>query len=303
MNIRKIFQSLLFLVLLSILCTPGCKKKVEKDPASVTQLSKDENDVQNTLDDAINDVNDILSDDASKPGSVVLCGAIIDSGAVLHDSINYFIIYTGIECHDKKKEGTVEVKKKVNQRWEEAGASVQVKLINFKITKNATGRFVKLSGYLTHVNVSGGLSGDLNGSNTVVQTVTGTLGSEFDNGVSKIWKIAKKRTSSGMPNSLIITIEGMGSADGYENLATWGINRHGEQFYSVISTPVVCKQVCEWDPVSGKKTITIPANNKTATITFGYNSSGNPATGSNCPTHCKVEWLKDDKSGTMLHTI
>jgi hypothetical protein len=269
----------------------------------MTQLSKDENDMQSASDDATQDANDVLSGGTAKSIEWIPCGATIDSTVIANDTITYKITYNGTTCHGKIRLGAIEVKKQVGAHWRDAGATVRIKFIDLKITKVSTGRSITISGTKTLVNVNGGVIRELNGSGSVVHTANGSLNALFDNGTTRTWNVARKRTFTGTQTNLICSVEGTGNENGYSNLVTWGTNRNGEAFYTQITSPVVHKQTCDWDPTSGVKVHNIPSDDKSATITFGFDSNGNTVTGNNCPTHCKVDWIKGSNSGTALLAI
>jgi hypothetical protein len=115
-----------------------------------------------------------------------------------------------------------------------------------------------------------------------------------------MWNVARQKTFTGTPpNNLILTTDGFGAAGEYNNLLVWGVNRQGENFYSQIQQSIVHRQVCDWNPVSGIKKHAIPADNKSATLTFGYDSSNQPVTGNACPTKFRFDWQKNNNSGTV----
>ena len=120
----------------------------------------------------------------------------------------------------------------------------------------------------------------------------------FDNGTSRTWNIARKITYTGTAGQYIMTIDGFGTSGNYQNLVVWGTNRQGEEFFTQISQSVVCRQACDWDPVSGIKIHQIPLDNKSATITFGYTTTNEPIVGDECPTRYRVDWQRNNKSGT-----
>jgi hypothetical protein len=80
----------------------------------------------------------------------------------------------------------------------------------------------------------------------------------------------------------------------------WGTNRNGEDFYTRITESVVHKEVCDWNPVTGIKIHEIPAVDKSATITFGYDSNNEPVTNGDCPTHYRVDWQNGTYTGTSF---
>ncbi len=295
----------LFLTVCAISLT-GCKKdnidNGNSDSTSMEQLGTDETNMEVVTDDAMKDVEGVLS---YHPGNFkstagIPCNATVDSTAVVNDSITIYITYNGLNCNGtRNRVGKVEIRKKVGTHWGQAGATVIVKHIDFTVTRVATGKTITINGIKTFENVSGGFVWQLGTTLTsVVQKVSGNMSVSFDNGTSRTWNIARQRTYTGTPGALILTNDGFGVEGEYSNLVTWGTNRHGEQFYTQITQQVVHKELCGWDPVSGIKVHQIPSNEKSATITFGYNNNNEPITGDECPTRFRVDWQKGNHSGT-----
>lgn len=190
----------------------------------------------------------------------------------------------------------------MNTPWHQQGTVVIVKFINIQITRVADNKSITLHGTKMHTNVSGGVIADLGTSVTsVVYLTIGTLTATFDDNTTRTWKLARQRTFTGTQGNLWCTVDGFGSAEGYDNLVAWGTNRHGEQFYTQITQSVLHKQACDWDPCAGVKVHQIPADNKQATFTAGYDSNDQPVdvNGIVCPTKYRIDWVKGSKSGTI----
>lgn len=305
MKTINLIQLVFIILLVAGITNTGCRKKKDNtDTSSMTQLSKDESDMQSASDDAATDASDVLSRGTAKSTEWIPCNATLDSVVTANDTITYTITYNGTNCQGGRiRQGVVKVSKLLNTHWRDLGAIVRITFINLKITKISTGRYITVNGTKTITNVSGGVIRELNGSGSVIHSANGSLIAIFDNGTTRTWNVSRKRTFTGTQTDLIVTVEGTGSAEGYTNLVTWGTNRNGEPFYTQINTPVIHKQTCDWDPISGVKVHNIPSDDKKATITFGFDASGNTVSGNNCPTHCKVDWQKGSHSGTILHAI
>jgi len=180
-------------------------------------------------------------------------------------------------------------------------AAVKIKYINFTVTRVASGNTVIINGEKTFQNVSGGFIWQLGfNATSIVHKAYGYMDVTLGDGTTRLWNVARQRTYTGTPGELLLTVDGFGSADGYSNLVTWGINRQGEQFYTQITQSVVHKELCQWDPVSGIKVHQIPAQSKTATITFGFNSNNQPISGDECPTRYRIDWTNGSYSGTAF---
>jgi len=296
-----------FLMLAVIgLAFSGCKKDKNSDTstdyASLQQLSNDEESVASTMDESMNDVNNFLSGGNLKSTDKVPCGAIVDSTEVVNDTITIYLTYNGKNCSGTRfRTGQVEIVKKVGTRWDQAGATVMIKHINFTITKIVKQKTITLNGVKVHQNVSGGVIRQLgHGTDAIVYRTWGYVDVTFDDGTSKTWNLARQKTCTGtFPDNLVLTTDGFGTSGEFSNLVTWGINRKGENFYTRIIQPVVHREVCDWDPVSGVKKHAIPADSKSATLTFGYDSNDQPVTGDACPTKFKLDWQRNNKSGTV----
>ncbi len=299
------FSAVLLLVI--SLAIVGCKKNpVEEipDTSSMETLSQDENLIVQSSDGIMNDVCSFLSEGNFKSTNwwIPPCNATLDSVRVINDTLTFFITYDGLNCAGTRiRTGNIEIRKPVGVNWHEAGATVNVKIIDFTITKVGTPRTVTLNGTRTLENESGGVIWQLgNGIDYVVHQATGSMSAVFGNGTSRIWYFARQKLFTGTPGEFIVTVSGFGSANGYENLVVWGTNRNDEDFYTQIIQAVEFKQVCDWHPVSGIKVHQIPGDNyKSATITFGYDDNNQPVTGDECPTKFKLDWERNGNSGTI----
>jgi hypothetical protein len=307
MKSTKLFRLIFMTLALIGLSLAGCEKDKNHEPSadssSLQQLSADEESLSSAMDESMNEVNSLLSGGNLKSTTQLPCNATIDSTAVINDSITIYITYNGLNCMGNRyRSGKVEIKKQVGTRWYQQGATIIVKHINFTITKMKNQKVITLNGVKTYQNVSGGLFWQLGPDlTTIVHRIWGYVNITFnnDNGTTKTWNIARQNTYSGsLPDNLSLTSDGFGSADGYDNLVAWGVNRNGENFYTQIIQPVIRCQNCDWDPLSGIKKHSVPAGSKSATLTFGYNSNNEPVV-NECPTKYKVDWQKNNNSGTV----
>lgn len=306
MKTRNLIQAgFLVLAVLTFSFTSCKKDKIDEgnsDFASIEQLSADENDVEAITDDAMKDVEGVLSYHGGQMKSTmgIPCNATLDSASVVNDTITLYITYNGLSCNGKRNRvGQVEIRKRVGTHWGQPGASINYRYINFAVTRVATGRTITLNGSKTFTNVSGGFVWQVGMAvNSVVQRVNGNMSITFDDGTTRLWNVARQRTYSGSQGQLLMTVDGFGQSGDYTNLVTWGTNRAGEEFFTQISQSVVHKELCGFDPVAGIKVHTIPAQSKSATITFGYNSNNEPITGDECPTRFRIDWVHGTHSGT-----
>ena len=303
----KTLKIIAVLILVFSLAIVGCKKNPGPeitDTSSLETLSQDENFVVQSSDAIMNDVCSFLSESDLKSTNWWMppCNATLDSVVVINDTVTLYVTYDGLNCAGTRtRTGNVEIRKPVGINWYEAGATVDVRIIDFTITKIGTSRTVTLNGTRFLENESGGVIWLIgNGVEYVVHRATGSMNAVFGNGTSRVWSFARQKLFTGSPSEFIITVSGFGSANGYENLTVWGTNRNGEDFYTQIIQAVEYKQLCDWDPISGILVHQIPGdNNKSATITFGYDSNNQPVINDDCPTKFKLDWERNGNSGTL----
>jgi hypothetical protein len=305
MKTKNLIQLAAILIGAFTLTLTSCKKDDQNNGTanseSLKQLSADENNVESIMNDAEGDVSSVMSNNGGFKSTAWLpCNATLDSLAIANDTVTMYITYDGLSCNNKRmRTGKIEIKKKVGTHWEQAGATVIYKYIDFRVTRVSNNTSVTLNGTKTFVNVNGGHRWQVGTLiDSYVERINGSMQASFDNGTSRTWNVARQVTCTGTPGQFIMTIDGLGTAGEYQNLVVWGTNRQGEEFYTQISQQVVCRQACDWDPVSGIKIHQVPGDNKSATITFGYNDNNEPITGDECPTRYRVDWQKNNQSGT-----
>jgi len=306
MKAIKILQMSFLLAAALTLGLTSCKKDKNSDTGSNTtsiqNLTNDENRANAAADEALNDINTVLAgNNGLKSAENVPCNATVDSTAVLNDTITYYVTYNGLNCAGNlNRTGKIEISKHVGTQWWQMGAAITYHYIDFHVLHINSNKQLILNGRKTVVNVTGGLIFMIPQYITsVTHKDSGYMNITFDNGDTKFWQVARQITYTRVNNKFVTTIDGFGTADGYNNLIHWGINRNGEQFYIQILQPVVHRQACQWDPCAGQKKMTIPGDNKGATITFGYDNNNQPVTGPECPTKYKVDWYKNGNSGTL----
>jgi hypothetical protein len=306
MKTKNLLHFVVLFVAAIALTFTSCKKdnldQSKADPSSMEQLSADENNVENIMNDAESDVTSVMSNHGNnfKSTEWLPCNATVDSVAAVNDTIVIHITYNGLNCSGtRNRTGVIEIRKRVGTHWAQPGATVIYKYINFTVTRVSNNKSVTLNGSKTFVNVNGGHRWQVGTILTsYVERISGLMQASFDNGTSRSWNVARQVTYTGTPGQYTLTIDGFGSAGNYSSLVVWGINRQGEVFYSQIIQSIVCKQACQWDPCSGIKIHQIPADNKSATLTFGYDDNNQPITGDDCPTRYRVDWQRNNNSGT-----
>ena len=311
MKTKNFFRFGFLMIAAMTLTFAGCKKsdtttpKGRTDTESMQQLTKDENNIESVTDQSCNDAQTelaILGKKSTLPGGG-LCNAVATFSGNVNDTITIDIVYNGLNCNGSHfRTGHVIVKKRYSENWGQAGATVIMILDNFTTMKVSTGKTLILNGTKHFQNVSGHYIWELDSTNVteVQDRVWGTITAKFDDNSVRTWNIDRRRTFTGTLTQLVMTTEGLGVADGYTNLATWGTNRNSELFYSSITQAVVHKQVCNWNPCSGIIFHEIPAASKSATITFGYDNNNNLITNGDCPSRYRIDWVQNGVSGTFF---
>jgi hypothetical protein len=291
-------------------CTKKNINEGTSDTSSLQQLSKDQSEVQSASDDGLNDASNVLSPGTAK-SRWVPAHATLDSTSVVGDTITYILSYNGYNVWGNRfRTGKIQIKKNISTLWSQQGAKVWITFVNFKVAKN--GKSITLNGTKLFENVSGGLLINLgNGISQIIQQVTGTLQLTFDDTTQRTWNIARRRTFNGSWNQLLMNTDGFGTSTGLagvSNLEAWGTNRKGELFFTQITQSIVHKLSptgswgCGFEPTAGKIVHQIPSDNKSATITFGYDDNNLPVT-TTCPTKYKLDWVKNGNSGTLYLSI
>jgi hypothetical protein len=300
--------SILLLAALTLSLT-SCTKNTTttQTPANTTSIqnqSNDETAVTTASDEALNDVDNVLGGNQGtlKSAESLPCNATLDSTTAVQDTITYYITYNGLNCDGNLfRTGAINIKKHTHTEWHKAGATITYIFVNYHIYHVLhPDKAITINGSRTYENVSGGLLIMLGTSlDSIIHKEWGSMTILFDNNTTRSWNIARQLKYTRIDHKLVLTTDGFGSGDGYSHLIIWGINRDGEQFYDQILVPNVFKQKCEWDGCSGQRKMMIPADNKGATITWGYDSNNQLITGNECPTKYKVDWYNNGQSGTM----
>jgi len=316
MKTKIIIRQAIVLIMISTLSiVVGCKKDrkndvVDPDTSSLQQLCKDDAQTQASDDQIMNDVNDVLSKNGGKTVNDSLpnsCTITIDTLlGPLTDTVRYTFAYNGYSgLHNFLRTGTVIVKKLATTHWKDLGATVWITYIDLQITKISSGKTFTFNGFRTYVNVLGGLIRGLGTTqDSVKHQITGSMQITFEDNTSRTWNIRRTRTYTGTyPSQLLLTVNGFGSDGGYNDLVEWGTNRNGETFYTQITSSVVFRETCDWDPCSGVKIHQIPSDNKKAVVTFGFDDNNQPITGTACPTKYQIAWTKGSNSGTIYLSL
>jgi hypothetical protein len=322
---KKLLPICGLLLSFAFLITSSCKKADPPAPPATTATtttpdpnpektsSSDEVELQAASDDALADANGSLSSSPNAKMEVApIKGATIDSlstkGAIK-------ITYSGVgEDPNKSRSGVITLTRlTASIPWRYQGSVYRIDFTNYMTTKVATGKSITLNGYKIFTNVNGGRLSDLYNYSlpnpTLVFRAKGNLTITFDDGTKRDWFVARKttyvRTGSGSNYIIDMKVEGDSLYKGISNVVEGGTNRNNEAFYNVISTPFEVRSNCAYGKllIAGVRQ---HYGDRTYTMTFGLDASGNPLTSGACPTTrtFRIDWTGKDglpKSTTITN--
>ncbi len=292
---KRIYVILMLAASTTLFAVGGCKKNntdTETDLTSDVTVQSDDHAMFSAEDDAVSDdVNGALESNTLLSGKTAAdtCGVTVSYDSTTIKRV-VTLNYHGTNCSGtRSRNGVVKISILKNLRWRNAGAYVEVEIDSLKITRLSDNKSLVLNGTKKITNFSGHLLWELatSGVSSIVHTVTSSnMSATFDNGTSRLWQIAKKRTFT-YDNGFVISVTGTSGTTG--DVAVWGTNRLGQDFSTRITAPMVVKQSCNFRLVSGQ--IEHTKLLRPITVTFGLDASGNAV--SSCPTgayYFKAEW-------------
>lgn len=267
--------------------------------ANLQVQADDESRVSNETDAVANDVNITMS----SKGASVVTGAGYKSGietsgvgtiqslicdaTVTLDTTNssktITITYNGsTNCSGTRtRTGVVVISLPVGQLWSTAGAQITVSIQNLKITRIRDGKSIVLNGTHIYTNVSGGRLTDLalGDVSSIKHTITGdSMQITFDDGSQRIWNVARQRVFTFNGTGFLVTTTGLHTDGTNMGIVEWGTTRYGNSFETLITTPMVIDQNCNFRLTAGA--IEIFRKDITTNVTFGLDSTGKATT---CP--------------------
>lgn len=303
MKLMKITR-LLLIYFLAIVVTTACKKdepeEIQPDSSPVQQLSKDDNYVEENMDEAFIDVGQVLS--GTKYKLDIPCGATLDSVVEVNNKLIYYLTYDGLNCLGTRyRTGNTQIKIKKNDNWLLKNTKIDVDFINYEVTNVFNNNTMVIDGAADLTNISGGIPALLgSGINTVIHRINANIDITFSGDPPRDWHLHRMMVYSGSPGNLQLAINGFGNQQGQNNLMTWGTDRDGRKFFIRVDESIVFSQVCQWLPYSGIQQYHYPQEDLDATVTFGYNDNNEPISGSECPTRYRIDWQQHGQSGTIF---
>lgn len=297
---------LFLIVLLAAVLFAGCKKdepeKAKPDSTPVQQLSRDDNSVEENMDEALVDAGQVVAGSGKSAIMGIPCGATLDSTYLVNDTIVYRLTYDGLNCAQTKyRTGSVLIKIKQNTHWIFPGAFITIEFYDYEVQNLIGNHTMVINGMSQIENVNGGIIELLgNGFTAIIHKNLAHIYVVFNGHQPREWHLARMMVYSGNPGNLMLAVNGFGSEQSYTNLLSWGTDRSGKKFYTQIGESVLFRESCQWQPYAGEEIYTIPEINLKATVTFGFNSNNQAITGSECPTRYRIQWQQHGHSGTIF---
>ncbi len=295
----------------------SCSKERREFRKEDGQVSRDNKEIQSSLDDVTNEANRIMSDNNLMSGKGNendqalafmnnTCGFTVDTTQRPQGILT--VNFDGTtNCNGRIRAGQVKLTLQdyVNgARWRDTNAVLKVDYIDYKVTRASDNKSLTFNGTKNVTNVSGGNAVllILGFQNSLVHRVAGNnIQVKFDDGKTCTFNLARKWTHTWANSVYTVKGEGEGTQSGRNNLENWGTTREGDNFTSQVLEPVIWNSTCgAHKPVLGKLDIVVDAKDFSFLTTFGVDNSGNVVTGS-CPWGLKVEWTYKNKTGTKLY--
>jgi hypothetical protein len=284
----------------------------------------DNKSVQSQSDEAVNDANNVISNNSSFTGRLVNpqgnpvysslpCGVTVDTTLASQGILT--LTYDGTTvCYNRKRSGQIKltlIDYLNGKRWKDAGAVLQMDYTAYKVTRVSDNVSITFDGTQFVTNVTGGdfitlyLGLAPNATNLIHRATATNLKATFDDGYYTLNNLARKFTYTyDRTNGIFACVgEGEGTNNGLSNIENWGKTREGDDFTSQVTTPVVWNTTCgAYAPVKGVVDVKVPAKSYEFIVTFGVDQNGNVVTPSlnNCPYGFKVELLY---AGTSYYTV
>jgi hypothetical protein len=296
---KKSIKTVALALLVVGLTMTSCKKKTTETPVTAdsdetstfSQHSGDVTTSNNTADMSFDDAENAIAPSSLSgfrtSAYAGICGATVDTSQISIKKIT--INYNGNSCDNSRfRTGSISVQLVNGLHWKDMGAILAITYTNFKVTVLSNNKSTTLNGSHYITNVSGGIVAHIGLSpnpSTIVRKIrSNNMNITFDDNTVRTWSVNRTRTWTGAAG----TVTGLAISADSANVETWGTNRAGHVFTTVINSPIVVSSTCGWfAPVSGKKTHTF--NNRVSTVTFGTDANGNVVT-TGCPNHYILNW-------------
>ena len=277
----------------------SCKKidKTNDNTEEFKMQSDDQSRFTNETDAVANDANTALENMGGSYGgetpTTPLLPSICDAAIVVDTASTprkITITYNGLNCSGTRtRTGSVVISFAPSFRWNNPGANYSVTYQNLRITRISDNKSITINGTKTVTNVTGGRLRTLatRGSAIVHELTSSNMSITFDDGSSRTWQVAKRRTFT-YSDGIVISVTGIAPTSIGAGVAEWGTNRNGNAFTTTFNSPLVVRQSCGFRLVSGQVTHNVLS--ASLSVTFGLNAEGNPVNSCVLLLFYKVVW-------------
>ena len=323
MKTKKVLFTSVIAVMIAVFAISSCKKEEEPAPivtpptvsptdsTSQTTRASDQTNVENESNQAMDEANSALQGVSTTREVQATCGYTIDSSQMTTGKIK--LLYDGqTNCNGKIRSGSIDIQLPYSNgtitTWSTQNATAKLTFNNYKVVYVANNKSLKLNGWHSMKNQTGGGWIQLAMGNTIIHIIKSRMFISFNGGTAIEWNSAKKRTltyTGLFPNGLLkATMAGDTVIGADSAVAMWGVNPMGDHFvinvpqdfsYNIINP--INNNTCNFKPLTGK--IVYSGITNTIKLTYGVNQIGNAFTGP-CPFGYKIEW---DNGQTSVSAI
>jgi hypothetical protein len=302
-TVKYLVEAALIAAIMGLIFT-GCKKSkdttatpvddTQAQSLSAADQSRVEDEANQSMDDANSALEGVSATRSAEAFSFPTCANIsVDTTQASQGLI--VLTYNGNNCANTRlRSGSISVQLPYISgavvRWHVPGASITLTFNNYKVTRLSDMKSLTFNGTHTITNVNGGLLVNITSGNPIVHKIRANMQLTFDDNTNRTWQAARTRTFSIANNIVSEQITGDTTISNYNNVAMWGTNRAGTNFYISIPTPVVENVfggTCLYKPLSGVRVHNGLAH--PVTVTYGVDTNGNPVT-TGCPYGWKANW-------------
>lgn len=309
---RTIFKSIIA-VAFAVLIIAGCKKEEEApvvppvtsaENASQTTRASDQSNTENESNQAMDEANSAMGE-VSTTRSVQSCGMTIDS--TYKASGKLILNYDGTSCSGKIRTGSITIQLPFSNgiitTWSTIGATATLTFNNYKVTYVSNNKSLTFNGTHSVTNVNGGGWLQLYFGTPIVHKVRANMQLTFDDGTTRTWMAAEKRTLSYNNVTEVLKASTIGDTTlgGHVSVAFWGVNRIGESF--IIDMPTAFSYDinnpitnCIYKPLTG--VIVHYGVVHSLTLTYGVDASGYATT--SCPFGYKFSWTDGNGANQQI---
>lgn len=310
-NLKLIAYSII--IVTSLFITSCSKNKAFRNEDG--QSTIDNREAQSENDAAVNDVNDVIGNQAKLHGrsteqnqqqtvTGTICGMTLDTASLKQGSVK--LNYDGTTCNNRTRTGSIIITIQdytTGKRWRDPGCVLKVEYQAYKIVRASDGKSIQLDGTQYLTNETGGTWWELlivKSKTSLSHAINGTnLKVTFEDGKTATYNINRRVTYTFPNNVITCKAEGTGSSDGLSSLENYGTTRDGDAFTSQVTTPIIWNLTCGFGaPIQGEVNIKVASKDFDLKCLFAVDKNGDPVTvaANQCAYGWKIEWTHKSKT-------